>query len=68
MLVVPYTYDYPDMNALALCEAARILAGEKQPLQAIALLERVVKDYPAGKHAEAARKRLDELKAEAATK
>lgn len=65
LLVVPYTYDYPDLNALALCEAARILAETKQPIQAAALLERVARDYPGGKHAEAARKRLAELKAEA---
>ncbi len=63
LLVVPFTYDYPELNALALCEAARILADTKQPRQAIALLERVARDYPTGKHGEVARERLAALKA-----
>ena len=68
LLVIPFTYDYPELNALALCEAARILADAKQPERAIALLERVAKDYPAGKHADAARDRLAALRAAAETK
>jgi len=62
---VPFTYDYPELNALALCEAARILADTQQPRQAIHLLERVARDYPAGRNADVARRRLVGLKAEA---
>jgi len=65
LLVVPFTYDYPELNALALCEAARILADTQQPRQAIHLLERVARDYPAGRNADVARRRLVGLKAEA---
>jgi len=61
-LVVPYTYDYPHLNALALIEAARALAANKQNEQAIKLLERVLRDHPDGDAAKAARQRLAELK------
>jgi TolA-binding protein len=62
LLVVPFTYDYPHLNALALVEAARALAENKQTEQAIKLLERVLRDHPDSESAEAARKRLAELK------
>lgn len=62
LLLVPYTYDYPEVSAVALLEAARALAEDKKPDQAIRLLERLLKDYPDGEPAAAARKRLDELK------
>lgn len=64
LLVVPFTYDYPHLNALSLLEAARALAENKQTDQAIKLLERVLRDHPATEQAEAARKRLEELKKE----
>ena len=38
LLVVPFTYDYPELSAVALCEAARALAEDKQGDQAIRLL------------------------------
>jgi cellulose synthase operon protein C len=60
--VVPFTYDYPHLSALSLVEAARALSENKQPEQAIKLLERVLRDHPDSESAEAARKRLEELK------
>jgi len=61
-LVVPFTYDYPQLNALALLEAARAFAENRQKDEAIRLLERMLRDHPEGEHAEAARKRLEELR------
>jgi len=62
LLVVPFTYDYPHICALSLVEAARAFAENKQPEQAVKLLERVLRDHPESESAEAARKRLAELK------
>jgi TolA-binding protein len=62
LLVVPFTYDYPQLNALALLEAARALYEDKKKDQAIKLLERVIRDHPQTEQADAARKRLEELK------
>jgi TolA-binding protein len=62
LLVVPFTYDYPHLNALALVEAARAFAENNQKDQAIKLLESVLKDYAETEAAEAAKKRLEELK------
>jgi TolA-binding protein len=62
LLVVPFTYDYPNLNALALLEAARALAEDKKEDQAIKLLQRILRDYPDTEQAEAAKKRLEELK------
>jgi tetratricopeptide (TPR) repeat protein len=61
LLVVPFSYDYPDLSALALCEASRVLAELKQPHQAARLLERVLKDHPNSPWAEVARQRLGTL-------
>lgn len=61
LLVVPFTYDYPDLSALALVEAARALHETKQTNQAVILLKRVIRDYPGSAPADAARKRLTEL-------
>jgi TolA-binding protein len=61
LLVVPFTYDYPHLSALALVEAARGFAENNQQDQAAKLLERVLRDYPGTEPAEAARKRLAEL-------
>ena len=62
LLVVPDTFDYPHVNALALVEAARAFAENKQKERAIKLLESVIRDYPETESAEAAKKRLTELK------
>jgi tetratricopeptide (TPR) repeat protein len=61
LLVVPFTYDYPDLSALALVEAARAFAENKQGGQAVKLLRRVLRDHPGTEQAEAARKRLADL-------
>ena len=62
LLVVPFTYDYPDLSALALCEASRVFVEMKQPLQATKLLERVIKDHPNSQWAEVAKQRLVEIR------
>jgi TolA-binding protein len=62
LLAVPYTYDYPNLSALALIEAARALAESKQEAQAVKLLQRVLRDHPDTEPAAVARKRLEELK------
>ena len=62
LLVVPYTFDYPELSASALCEAARGLIETKQNAQAQRLLERVLKDHPDSKWAEVAKERLEALK------
>ncbi len=62
LLVVPFTYDYPQLSALSLLEAARAFAENKQPDQAARLLQRILRDHPDTEQAEAARKRLEELK------
>jgi TolA-binding protein len=62
LLVVPYTYDYPDLSAAALCEAARALVEMKQQHQAARLLRRVLKDHARSRWAEVARERLQAIK------
>ncbi|MFM7150444.1 MAG: tetratricopeptide repeat protein, partial [Gemmataceae bacterium] len=61
LLVVPFTYDYPELNALALVEAARSLLEDKQKDQAVRLLRRVLRDHAGSAQADAARKKLLEL-------
>lgn len=62
LLVVPYTFDYPELSAVALCEAARTLTELKQRDQAIRLLERVIKEHPNSEWAAVAKERLEILK------
>jgi TolA-binding protein len=62
LLVVPFTYDYPDTSAVALLEAARAFQEMKQPAQARRLLQRVIRDHPETRWAESARERLGALK------
>jgi TolA-binding protein len=62
LLVVPFTYDYPNLSALSLVEAARAFSENKQNEQAVKLLERVLRDHPDTESAEVAKKRLEELK------
>jgi TolA-binding protein len=62
LLVVPFTYDYPEHNAAALVEAARTFGELKQNDQAVKLLERVIRDYPDSKWAEAAKERLSKIR------
>lgn len=62
LLVVPFTYDYPQLSALSLVEAARALSANKQKEQAVKLLERVLRDHPDTESAKVATQRLEELK------
>jgi TolA-binding protein len=62
LLVVPFTYDYPEWSAVALVEAARGFSEQKQNEQAVKLLERVIKDHPESKWAEVAKERLSAIK------
>jgi predicted negative regulator of RcsB-dependent stress response len=59
--VVPFTYDYPDLSALALLEAARAMSEDKQRDKAIGLLKRLLRDHPDSDSAKAAKDRLAEL-------
>jgi tetratricopeptide (TPR) repeat protein len=61
LLMVPYVYDYPELSALALIEAARALSEDKKTDQAVKLLRRVLRDHPETAEAGVARKRLTEL-------
>lgn len=61
LLVVPFTFDYPDLSAAALTEASRALIEDKKPEQAERLLKRVIKDYPQSEWAKVAQMRLDTL-------
>jgi TolA-binding protein len=61
LLIVPYTFDYPEISATALCEAARALIEDKKPEQAERLLKKVVKDYPTSEWAKVAQERLEKI-------
>jgi len=61
LLAVPFTYDYPEWSAAALCEAARGYADQKKTPQAARLLRRVLKAYPRSAWAKVARERLAAL-------
>src|SRR5262249_29160044 len=58
LLVVPFTYDYPELSAVALVEAARTFTEMKQTDQAAKLLQRAIKDYPESPWAKVAKERL----------
>ena len=58
LMVVPYTYDYPELSAAAKCEAARAYAEMKQTAEARKLLNQVVSDHPSSKWADVAKERL----------
>jgi cellulose synthase operon protein C len=62
LLVVPFTYDYPEFSAVALLEAARAFQFLKQADQAERLLRRVIREHPQSRWADAARDRLESLK------
>jgi cellulose synthase operon protein C len=61
-LIIPYTFDYPDLSAAALLEAARALTDDQKPDQAEKLLRKVLKDYPDTEWAKAAKERIDKTK------
>jgi tetratricopeptide (TPR) repeat protein len=62
LLVVPLSYDYPELSASALCEAAKALVELKKNDDAKTILNRVVKDHPTGNWADLAKKMLAEIK------
>jgi TolA-binding protein len=62
LLVVPSTYDYPELSAAALCEAGQAHLEQKQPAEAAKLWQSVVKDYATSKWAATAKQRLAGIK------
>ncbi len=64
LLIVPYTFDYPEISATALCEAARALIEDKKPEQAERLLKKVIKEHPTSEWAKVAQERLAKLQKE----
>ena len=62
LLTVPFTYDYPEISAAALVEAARAFTETKDKNQAEKLLQRVIKEYAQSKWADVAKERLEALK------
>jgi TolA-binding protein len=63
LYAVPLTFDYPELSAAALAEAARCHIEQKQNEPAAKLLRRVIKDYGNSKWAAVAKQRLDALPA-----
>jgi len=61
LLVVPFTYDYPEWSAVALLEASRVFLEMKQPEQAVRLLQKIRRDYPNTEWSKQAEQRLTEL-------
>jgi TolA-binding protein len=62
LLVVPFTYDYPEWSAAALYEAHLTFTEMKQPEQATRLLRRLIKDHPDSKWAQIAKEKLEAAK------
>lgn len=62
-LLVPYTYDYPELAHAAVLEAARAFEEDKKPEQAEKLLAKLMKDTPPDSEwHKAAKERLGKLK------
>jgi len=61
-LAVAYAYDYPELTASSLCEAAKAQVELQQKDEARKLLQRVIKDYPSGRWNEQAQKLLVSIK------
>ncbi|MBX3400377.1 MAG: tetratricopeptide repeat protein [Gemmataceae bacterium] len=63
LMLVPYTYDYPDLGFAAALEAARAYDEDKQPESATLVLRKIVRDAPAGSEwTKAAQERLEKRK------
>jgi TolA-binding protein len=62
LLVVPYSYDYPEWSGAALFEAHRVFIEMKNQPQAVLLLQRIVSDYPGSTWAKLAQEELGKLK------
>jgi TolA-binding protein len=61
-MTVYCTFDFPELTAASLTEAARALTEDKKAEQAERLLQRVIKDHPQSEWAKVAQKRLEDLK------
>jgi TolA-binding protein len=61
-LIVSTTYDFPELTAASLTEAARAYAALKEHAKAERLLQRVLKDHPKSHWAEVAQERLKEVR------
>jgi TolA-binding protein len=57
-LVIPTTYDYPELRAAALLEAGKAFLELKQVPQANTQFERIVREFPGTMWAEAAKEKL----------
>jgi TolA-binding protein len=64
LLVVPFTYDYPEQNALALCMAAQAYVELKQPAEAVKLWQQVVRNHPTSQWVKLAQQGLAGVKRE----
>jgi TolA-binding protein len=62
LMVVPFTYGYPELTAAARFEASRAYLENKQPDQAKQQLEILLKDFPGTPWADAAKERLATIK------
>jgi tetratricopeptide (TPR) repeat protein len=62
LLVVSYTYDYPEITAAALCEAGQAYLEQKQPADAAKLWQGIMQNYATSKWAEVAKQRLTGIK------
>jgi cellulose synthase operon protein C len=62
LLVVPFSFDFPELNPIAISEASRCLLEEKKPEQAERLLQRLIKDYPNSPQAKNAEERLTQIR------
>jgi TolA-binding protein len=62
LLVIPFTYDYPELKAAARFEAARAYAEQNQLDMARKQLEVLMQEFPGTPWAEAAKERLGALK------
>ncbi|MBI2808985.1 MAG: tetratricopeptide repeat protein [Planctomycetes bacterium] len=57
-LVIPSTYDYPELRAAALFEAGKAYVNLNQPRQATRQFERLVREFPNTPWADAAKEKL----------
>jgi TolA-binding protein len=57
-LIVPTKYDYPELSAAALLEAAQAYRETNNREQSVRLLEQLIREYPNTPFAEAAKERL----------
>jgi TolA-binding protein len=62
LLIVPTTFDFPELNAAALCEAARCYLELKNHEQAERLLQKVIREHAESEWAKVAKERLEALK------